>query len=75
MTAFNESTVEQAALDWLSALGWQVLHGPDIAPGASGGERDDYRRVVERRRQVMNRPIPIKIICPTSIVVRSEQVR
>ena len=70
MTAFNESTVEQAGLDWLADLGWQILHGPDIAPVASG-----RRVVLERRRQVMNRTIPIKIICPTSIVVRSEQVR
>jgi len=24
---FSESTVEQAALAWLSELGWQVKHG------------------------------------------------
>ena len=26
----TEADVEQAALDWLSALDWQVARGPDI---------------------------------------------
>jgi len=30
--AFTESTVEDAALAWLEAIGWRVAHGPDIAP-------------------------------------------
>ena len=29
---FTESEVEDAALTWLGNLGWQVAHGPDIAP-------------------------------------------
>jgi len=32
--AFTESTVEEAALAWLETTGWQVAHGPDIAPDA-----------------------------------------
>lgn len=32
-SAFTESVVEQAALEWLAALGYSVAHGPDIAPG------------------------------------------
>ena len=31
MTTITEAEVEHAALDWLSALGWAVAHGPDIA--------------------------------------------
>ena len=31
-SGFTESTVEQAALQWLAELGYTVLHGPDIAP-------------------------------------------
>ena len=27
-----ESVVEQATLAWLEALGWHIVHGPDIAP-------------------------------------------
>ena len=29
---FSESSVEDAALDWLTGLGYSVLHGPDISP-------------------------------------------
>ena len=48
--ALSEADVEQAALDWLSALGWQVAHGPDIAPGTPNAERTDYSQVVLERR-------------------------
>ena len=50
MTPLNESTVEQAALDWLESHGWSVAHGPDIAPGVSGAERADYGEVLLARR-------------------------
>ena len=50
MTTITEADVEQAALDWLSALGWQVAHGPDIAPGTPNAERTDYGQVVLERR-------------------------
>ena len=32
--AFIESVVEDAALAWLESLGYAVMHGPEIAPGA-----------------------------------------
>jgi type I restriction enzyme, R subunit len=49
---FTESIVESAALAWLEALGYQVLHGPDIAVGETGAERSDpnYRDVILERR-------------------------
>ena len=50
MTTITEADVEQAALDWLSALGWQVAHGPDIAPETPNAERADYGQVVLERR-------------------------
>jgi len=50
MTTLTEADVEQAALEWLSGLGWQVLHGPDIAPETPDAERDDYRQVVLEHR-------------------------
>ena len=46
MTTITEADVESAALDWLSALGWQVAHGPDIAPDTPHAERDHYGQVV-----------------------------
>ena len=50
MTTLTEAEVEVAALEWLAALGWQVSHGPDIAPDAPGAERADYGQVVLERR-------------------------
>lgn len=45
-----ESAVEEAALAWLESLGWQVEHGPDVAPGEPFAERDGYSAVVLERR-------------------------
>lgn len=52
MPAFTESVVEDAALAWLEALGYAVLHGPDIATGEPGAERSDanYRDVMLEAR-------------------------
>ena len=48
MTHFTESLVEEAALSWLAAIGWEVLHGPEIAVGQPAAERSDpgYRDVI-----------------------------
>ena len=46
MTTITEADVESATLDWLVTLGWQVAHGPDIAPDRLGAERDNYSQVV-----------------------------
>ena len=49
---FTESVVEEAALDWFSAVGYAVLQGPEIAAGEPRGERSDrnYRDVILERR-------------------------
>ena len=47
---FSEADVEAFVLDWLAALGWQVAHGPDIAPDTPNAERNDYGQVVLERR-------------------------
>jgi type I restriction enzyme R subunit len=46
-SGFTESIVEDAALAWLKALGYAVLHGPELATGELGAERSDpnYRDV------------------------------
>ena len=46
----TESVVEQAALAWLESSGWQVAHGPDIAPDMPATERTDYGEVVLAQR-------------------------
>ena len=50
MSTFSESTVESAAFAWLSELGWQVKHGPEIAPDGLFAERQDYGQVVLNQR-------------------------
>ena len=50
MTTFTESDVEQAALEWLKASGWQIKYGRDIAPGEPAAERRDYGEVVLEQR-------------------------
>jgi type I restriction enzyme R subunit len=50
MAHLTESVVEDAALAWLESLGWQVMHGPDIAPETSAAERVDYGQVVLEQR-------------------------
>jgi len=47
---FTESTVEDAALAWLESAGWEIVHGPDIAPGTAGAERTSYAEVILERR-------------------------
>jgi type I restriction enzyme R subunit len=39
MNAFTESIIESAALDWLKAIGWEALFGPEIAPSMLTAER------------------------------------
>ena len=43
---FTESHVEEAALQWLEGLGYEVCHGPDIAPDGSSPERARYGDVI-----------------------------
>ena len=57
---FTESDIESAALNWLAGLGYQILHGPDIAPDLPAAEREHYGRVVleNRLRQALARLNP-----------------
>jgi type I restriction enzyme, R subunit len=41
-----ESHLEELALETFARLGYEVLHGPDIAPGEPGAERASYADVV-----------------------------
>ena len=45
-SSYNESTVELAALEWLQALGYEYVYGPNIAPDQPGAERASYQEVV-----------------------------
>ncbi len=41
MTRLAEAHVEDAALGWLRALGWDVVHGSDLGCGGARAERSD----------------------------------
>jgi type I restriction enzyme R subunit len=42
----NEVQLESLCLEWFAEGGWDVIHGPDIAPGSDHSLRDDYSQVV-----------------------------
>lgn len=50
MKAVYESVVEQATLEWLSGLGYAVMHGDDLLPGADDAPRRRYSDVVLKPR-------------------------
>jgi type I restriction enzyme, R subunit len=50
MAKITESHVEQASLDWLRELGYEVANGPDIAPEGVRPERGSYGDVVLQGR-------------------------
>jgi type I restriction enzyme R subunit len=46
MSSFQESTVEDAALEWFGELGYAIGHGPEMAPGEAAAERESFGEVV-----------------------------
>jgi type I restriction enzyme R subunit len=61
----SESIVEQAALDWLNGLGYEVLFGLVIAPGEPAAERADYKQVflfdrLQTKLEDLNPKIPLE---------------
>ncbi len=60
MTAFTEAEVEEAALAWLGALGYEIRHGDALAPGSATAERATYAQVVlhDRLRAALARLNP-----------------
>jgi type I restriction enzyme R subunit len=47
---FTESVVEEAAIAWLSELGYSCKLGPTIAPGEAAAERESYEQPIIPRR-------------------------
>lgn len=56
----TEAEIEEVALSWFRELGYAVVHGPEIAPGEPGAERDSFGDValVGRLRAAVNRLNP-----------------
>ena len=58
--SLNESSFEDAALEWFGELGYAVGHGPHLAPGEPSAERDSFGEVVlvGRLREAIRRLNP-----------------
>jgi type I restriction enzyme R subunit len=50
MNSLDESTVEDAALEYLAALGYDTAWGPHLAPGEAGAERSSFDQIYLRAR-------------------------
>ncbi len=46
----DEAQVEIVTVDYFRALGYEYIHGPDIAPDREAPQRRDYVQVVLTRR-------------------------
>ena len=59
--SLNESTVEDAALEWFGALGYAIGYGPQLAPGELAAERASFGDVVlvGRLREAIRRLNPV----------------
>jgi len=42
----NEDALEKAALGWFAELGYEIVHGPDIAPDSPNSERANYKEII-----------------------------
>lgn len=60
MFVLNESTVEDAALEWFGELGYSCLGAEALTPTLSHGERESYSEVVlvGRLREAIRRLNP-----------------
>src|ERR1035437_9391221 len=61
----TESVVEDAALDWLKGLGYEISSGLVIAPGEPAAERADYKQVflferLQTKLEDLNPNIPVE---------------
>ena len=46
LSKMSENILEETCLNWLEELGWNTIHGPDIAPETPDAERDSYSEVI-----------------------------
>jgi type I restriction enzyme, R subunit len=58
MTHFAESTIEQAALDWFTSLGYTCAFGLDLAFDGATPQRLNYQEVVVAGR--LRRKVRVK---------------
>lgn len=59
-SSYTESILEQAGLEWLEDLGYEIAFGPDLAPDGESPERANFQDIVlvERLRSAIDRINP-----------------
>ncbi|MDD8609969.1 type I restriction endonuclease subunit R [Escherichia coli] len=63
----SEDDLEQQSLQWFAELGWEVLHGPDIAPDGNNPLRASFhdvflRPVLLEQLQKINPHLPVAVL-------------
>ena len=46
----TEEDLENISIEWFKEIGYQFIHGPDIAPDSKFPERDNFRKVILENR-------------------------
>jgi len=74
----TEDQLEQQCLAWFAEGGWDIGHGPDLAPDGPSPERADYRQVLlladlEAALRRINPHLPDSAIEQTVAVVRKPE--
>ena len=67
MSLIDENLIEETSIEWFKEIGYQFIHGPDIAPDSKSPERDDLRQVflIDRLKSALirlNPEVPSKTI-------------
>lgn len=60
MSLYDEPELEQASLEWLEELDYEIQYGPKLSPEGDYPEREDYSQVIleERLREALTRINP-----------------
>jgi len=74
----TEDQLEQQCLQWFAVGGWEIAHGPDLAPDGTAPERADYRQVLlladlEAAIQRINPHLPQSAVEQAVAVVRKPE--
>ncbi|WP_419798710.1 MAG: type I restriction endonuclease subunit R [Terasakiella sp.] len=70
----NEEQLENLCLDWFKETGWEVVHGPDIAPDGANPARGNYSDVLLTDQLTAVFPAINKHIPSEAISICLEQV-
>ena len=74
----TEEQLELLCLEWFAEGGWELAHGPDLAPDGPTPERADYRQVLlladlEAALHRINAHLPVTAIEQVVAVVRKPE--